>query len=370
MECQYCKKSYPDKNRLKRHQTTTKSCIRLQHGEIPSKFQTCTMCNKEFTSIQSMKYHITICKKKIEIVEEEMEEEKYNHRQTKEQLEYELKLKSDELNLKLDEIKRLETLLSKNDTKVSKVTNNNSHNTIENQTINHISITNYMTPDRVKDTFSNHFTVEMLLGAQKELANFTVDKFLLGKDKPVYLCTDRSRKKFAFVDDNGKQVEDVNCEKLVRLITPGLNKVHEIYEEALFNTDTEITEEKLHDTYDAIRMVRRDGTVYQQQLSKRLPSKRDEKERMDNETEIDMLPPPEELYRVSNEYEELQPKTIGGISLGKLDVYRQGYRKRKMEAERNGISEKEVEIKVPQALLELYHKNTAIREAYEAFIKS
>ena len=345
-ECQYCKKTYPDKHRLKRHQTTTKSCIRLQNGEIASALLKCELCKKEFTSVQSMKYHNGICKKKIDTLEEKIEEEQYNHRQTKEQLEYELKLKTDELKLKADEIKRLQTLLSSSSEKVV----NNSH--IENQTINNISITNYMTPDLVKDTFSNHFTVEMLLGAQKELANFTVDRFLLGKDKPVYLCTDRSRKKFAFVDDQGKQVEDVNCEKLVRLITPGLNKVHEIYEDALFHTNTEITEEKLHDTYDAIRLVRKDGTLYQQQLSKRLPSKRDEKkyEELDDE-----LPHPEEIITVKEYNEEPVARKIGGIRLGKLDIYRKSYQ------ETN-------QIKIPKLLMEQMEKDPLIRIEYYKFL--
>ena len=246
MECSYCKKIYANSYTLKTHQSSTKKCLLLQNEDKNRKLFSCSFCNKELTTNMRLQYHLNCCKKnptykpksillKVEQLEEKMEEQRQNRekmeekmeeqeyiiRQNREQFEYELKLKS-------DEIKRLEALIEI--PKVSNITN------IKHQQIinNHISITNYMTPERVKEIFSENFTLETLLGSQKELANFTVDNFLLGKDRPIYICTDRSRKKFAFVNEDGKQVEDVNCEKLVRLIIPGFTKVHEIYEEALF----------------------------------------------------------------------------------------------------------------------------------------
>jgi hypothetical protein len=41
-----------------------------------------------------------------------------------------------------------------------------------------------------------------------------------------------------------------------------------------------------------------------------------------------------------------------------------------MEAERNGLGDKEVEIKVPQSLLDMYPENPSLRDEYEAFIRS
>jgi len=42
-------------------------------------------------------------------------------------------------------------------------------------------------------------------------ADFTLDNFLMGKDKPLYLCTDRSRNQFKCVDLEGKLIEDPNA---------------------------------------------------------------------------------------------------------------------------------------------------------------
>lgn len=152
------------------------------------KLFSCSFCNKELTTNARLQTHIQSCKKhpeykprtlvdKVEELKKNLEEQKeiieeqgYMLRQQKEQFEY--------------EIKKLET-------RPLSITNNieqqiNNHN--------HISITNYLTEERVKETFSEKFTIESLLGSQKELANFTIDNFLTGKDKPIYLCTDRSRK--------------------------------------------------------------------------------------------------------------------------------------------------------------------------------
>ena len=58
----------------------------------------------------------------------------------------------------------------------------------------------------------------------------------------------------------------------------------------------------------------------------------------------------------------LVPRTIGGFSLGKLDIYRQGYRKRKSE----GLDE----IKGPSSLMKEMESNPQLKVEYETFIKS
>ena len=47
-----------------------------------------------------------------------------------------------------------------------------------------------------------------------------------------------------------------------------------------------------------------------------------------------------------------EPKMIGGLPLGKLEIYRDGYRKRKINS--NGTSE--VEIKGPSSLIKQFEK--------------
>ena len=50
MECKYCSKTFLDQVRLKRHQTTSKTCIALQNGEVEVKLLECNYCKKKLTS--------------------------------------------------------------------------------------------------------------------------------------------------------------------------------------------------------------------------------------------------------------------------------------------------------------------------------
>jgi len=68
--------------------------------------------------------------------------------------------------------------------------------------------------------------------------------------------------------------------------------------------------------------------------------------------------------KVSDTCEPVQLNTIGGFSLGALDRFRIGYRKRKSE------SGNEVEVKGPSALMELCEQDPNIKKQYDDFIKS
>lgn len=249
-----------------------------------------------------------------------------------------------------EELKRLkENQLVVRPTSTSNSIQSHSNNTNTTTTISdsmnnntfHISITNYLTEERVTKAFES-YDVKTLMGSQKELANFTIDNFLLGKNTPTYICTDRSRKKFFFSDESGKMVEDVNCDILVSyVIKYGFAKISQICIETLENIPKGITSDMITKKYESIRDVKKNGTEYKSQLGKRLPSTVDEKSKMDDTHVITELPPIpsieeeveviEQLTEEEKSYREkffayLYCYHIGKIPLYKLNEYRTKYR--------------------------------------------
>jgi hypothetical protein len=69
MECEYCKNVFSSTRAKNVHQQTTKSCLVIQQQlgrQIKKITYPCTFCKKEFTTKVSQKYHVNICKSKIE----------------------------------------------------------------------------------------------------------------------------------------------------------------------------------------------------------------------------------------------------------------------------------------------------------------
>ena len=297
-----------------------------------------------------------------EDVELKIQELSFTIRQQQEQHEYELKhhvelskkqnelmkQQTDLLKQLQDELKRLKehqlvqhstTTHNGNNTTAHQLENNVSQcqNTDSFNKNYNISINNYFTEERVTKAFES-YTINTLLGSQKELANFTIDNFLLGENTPVYLCTDRSRKKFFFTDTNGKYIEDPNCAILLSYIMKhGNSKIREVCMEALENVPAGITEEAIHKKYDSLCAISKDGGEYQCQLGKRLPATVEDKKRLDDlKEQTASVPsiPKEEVVTLTEEQEKVQVdheaymmyKTIGGIPLFRLNKYRLHYR--------------------------------------------
>ena len=211
MICEYCKHNYYDKSTLKKHQKTSKFCIRLQIEKNQTIFSNdkfiCNFCNKELTTKQSLDRHINVCKSKKNNEDSKIEK---------------LEKLVNELNNEIKEIK---------DNKNTNVINTTINNTVNNITINNIDFMSFMTGERIKEIFDQKFNIETLFGSEKSLANFTIENFLSGKDKPIYLCTDKERNKFIFLDKNNKKINDTNAQILIDLIMKyGFNKIKKSFD--------------------------------------------------------------------------------------------------------------------------------------------
>ena len=186
MECIYCHKIFSGKPTLVKHQRSTKKCLEIQQTlgvEIKKLSYSCKICNKEITSNNGLSYHENKCKKKSVDLQQTV-----------------IQLKKE-----VDELKSNQNLILNNTT--NNTTNNTLNNTLNNTTNNtNISIINYMTEERVLQIFKDHFQVKDL--PQKELGKFTIKHILSGEDKPVYKCTDLSRKCCVYIDQSGNEIVD------------------------------------------------------------------------------------------------------------------------------------------------------------------
>ena len=251
--CEFCKKAFKTAYTLKTHQTTAKTCIRLQQelgvANLVNKRVSCSYCNKQLTSKSKLDSHLMICLKK----------QQHDLIEAKNQDRFELLQK--ELN-KLEE--QLQNIQSSTNNS-NNVTN--SHNTLT--TNNNISIVNYMTEDRVLQIFRDHFNKNDL--PEKKLADFTYKWFLKGVDKPVYLCTDPTRKRFVFMDQDGKEVVDRNCSTLISLLYQAQPYIKDLVQDEIIDQEqNEI--DLIKDQYKAFLNLEQDGTDYKLELAKRLPA--------------------------------------------------------------------------------------------------
>ena len=213
MNCEFCDKHLSNKSNLIKHQQTAKKCLKIQlekNANIQIKKFSCEYCKKELSSKHSLDYHLKICKKKdsVEIVtasfiEEDIEDDSDENIIKK--LKSELKKAKDEIEL-----------LKKSN--VFNIVNNNNtvNNTINNNITINMNFLDFMTAENIKEIFDKHYTGKIFLGAEKSLAVFMVEKFLLGKDKPAYLCPDKSRYNFTYFNDD-EIMDDLNAKILITL---------------------------------------------------------------------------------------------------------------------------------------------------------
>ena len=381
MDCIYCSKTYQSKSSLHHHQKTNKTCLNIQEKsgiEISEHMLSCSFCNKKVSSKFRLENHLLSCKKKKELdnnskrveqtkeiqeklqeqFEDELEKISFELRNQKEEFEYELRIKDEKIKTLEAQIKKQQPIKITN--KIDTVNNTN--------TINNITIFEVMTPDRVKEYFKKNYNLDTLLGGQRELARFVYDEFIQ-KENAVYQCTDRSRNKFIMFE-NGKMVEDTNCDSIVGLTSHGLPQVKQVYEDALFSTIPEnITENDIQDNYLSITRIDQDRSVFKNELSKIVTSSTSEKplhldlienvKRQCSYMREHILPLEKTETSESLEYyEPIRRPDVCGVSRGRLMIYRERYRKDKT-------------IKGPSSIMkQIENGNKLIEEEYLSYLRS
>jgi len=290
--CTFCNKSFTTNSNLQRHIQQTKFCKNIQENQQNRENQEnrtntskeCTYCKKILSSTNRLNYHQNICKQKPEIkTTEELIDEKMKI-MVEHKIDIILENKLVEKNQSHNTTQNQSHNTNTNTNTQSQNSNEHSFNT------NYISIVQYMTPDRVEETFAKNYKLSDLMGSQKALAEFTSEHFLNGADKPAYICTDRSRHHFAYMDETKGQIEDVNANMLIRLAMRGFETVTDTYKIKMIELEKKLKvyekEEDaatlvidirnqindLKDNYAKTMNISKEGEGYRSKLSQILPA--------------------------------------------------------------------------------------------------
>ena len=256
-DCQNCKKTLSSKRNLEKHKCKIKTKFKCNICDVllSSKrnlqnhkqkcmnkdiINDCQYCDMTFTTENNLIIHQTKCVKKFERQINELEKNK-------------LELQN-----------KLEKALNK---PTKQINNNTTTNTLN---INNMDFMSYMTEERIKDIFNKNFTLKTLYGSNEALADFTINNFLLGEDKPVYLCADKERKKFYFLDKDNKRIDDTNAKILTNLLViHGFEYVKQIYNNHIENIKDRPA--KLNDSFNTIMSLKKNNKDYISHLSDKLP---------------------------------------------------------------------------------------------------
>lgn len=192
MECQYCKKNFPDKYALKTHQTKTKYCLEIQ-GKVNKEF-VCA-CKKSFLRKHQLINHQNICqifntpeileykdenknlKTEILILQNKLEDALLRENK------YEKKIENQE-----KQIKELYDKLYTTSTINNTINNNNINN------INNIELSIFDKSDKdIEQIVIDKYDKNYLVQGQKGMAIFTC-KYVINNNPPIYIITDKSRR--------------------------------------------------------------------------------------------------------------------------------------------------------------------------------
>lgn len=380
-KCDYCHKHFTTQQRINTHlaickkKPTQTTCILCKENYLigteeehktkctyiktlelhkPKKEYPCIFCHKCFSSQQKLNNHISICKEKkaqelahvkrdkiqqqqleqnVKRIEEAMgdqiEQLTFEIRNTKEELEHELRLKD-------EKIRQLEKLTGHNG-----ITNNIHANTVNQaENVNYNTIFQYITPLVIKEACQD-YTIEQIKGGQKEFADVVRKNLINQNGQSGYICTDRSRKKCGYINESHEFVEDVQCNKLIQTSLPALPYIMESYKSSSGDDKYVDDQPQIKKGLDDIMKIDKDSSTFVNQMSKTLPSdpQKDDQDIVHSISEtlqearedLVAFEEDERQFKMDQEkerkygYQEPVARTIGGVRLGALDVLYKRY---------------------------------------------
>jgi hypothetical protein len=286
--CEYCNSTFKSKYSLKTHLATNKSCLKSRGVEIENKWQ-CEGCLIVLSFKSHLICHQNICKEFIkkgnnERVEKLEEEYKKNinklekgYKQKTIELDkshkhiyiIEDKLKNVELekkdlektitqhelkiiDMKYNYEKIIKDIQSQNDKLLENLQKLASQaiDRPTNSTTNNVSIKNHFSdkhflesikPEDVKMKCQNYLTEQVFLEGQRGIAQLCTEHVIKTKDKKaLMLCTDVSRKKFKYIDEQGNIKDDYDARTFTSKVSKPIKDASRIvYDSILFDVKSE-----------------------------------------------------------------------------------------------------------------------------------
>jgi len=289
IKCEFCQKKFSNKYNLKRHQSNTNKCKKIQEEEKNTE-HICKFCQKCYTSKKYLDKHIENCSEyknnKIKVIEEknQVEIDRMKLEYDKKMIELEEKLEKkynsslNILNEKITQIQiNLEIQLEENkdyyeniisdlkkthqSEKMNILENynqmliNNNSKVVNNTINNNYNIT--LIPFTKDSIPIDEITIHDLKKGISGISEILLKSITVDKEKGLYnyICSDPSRNMYKYFSMERKWVKDINGQYIKDVFYPTiLPKFKEIYKN--YQKHIKATEEK-EDIEEDIEMAQR-----------------------------------------------------------------------------------------------------------------
>ena len=224
--CEFCKKLFSSKSNLTAHTNKAKYCISKRTTPSTSIIEyKCEFCSKSFTSNQFLTTHRVKCNDRLLKEQQSFYETKLQEQ--KNLYENKLQERDSVISLFKDQISALQDKLGC--VALAGVTKpTNVQTTTTNTNITQILTPFNLNEDDIFSIVQHKLDENSFLNAQKGVAKFCVENILKDEDgKMRMICTDPSRERFKYMDENGVVKEDIQARQFLEKIYPPLHLASE-----------------------------------------------------------------------------------------------------------------------------------------------
>ena len=306
IRCEFCHKSFSNKYNLKRHQTNTNKCIKIQEEEKTTN-HICNFCKKSYTTKKYLDKHIENCSQyknnQIKEIEQEHQleieklklnfEKKLKEQELKLQKQYEEKLNN--LNDKLSQIQinheiqieenkeyyqdLINEQMKEHQTEKMNILENynqmliNNNGKVVNNTINNnYNIT--LIPFTKDSIPIDEITIQDLKKGITGISELLLKSITVDKEKGLYnyICSDPSRNMYKYFSMERKWVKDINGQYIKDMfyptILPKFKEIYKNYQQHLkINEVDEDIEEDLEMAQRIVKLDTNDKNLHQDVLN-------------------------------------------------------------------------------------------------------
>lgn len=261
MNCEHCNNTFKNISVLNTHKKTAKYCLILQNKNN-TEF-TCLKCKKQFSTKNRLLTHNEICEKKeISIsIEQYKKENEFLREQLKEKdIQFKEQLKEKDLQIKelQNQLANIAMSAVNKPINIQNIKHNTNTQRINNTINNLIPITeNYLKEQ------AEFLTLEHVKNGINGYVQYALDYPL--KDRIV--CTDFSRRKIKYKDENGDLIDDpemvILTQKLFKaiedkndiLISQYIKELHEKYKVLIMEPNNEMNDEESFQYANKLEMI-------------------------------------------------------------------------------------------------------------------
>ena len=304
--CEFCNKEFSNKYNLKRHQSNTNKCIKIQEEEKSSE-HICKFCKKSYTSNKYLDKHLKNCseyknnqiheleqlhKNEIASLKQDYEEKlvqykvkfekifeeklnKLNDKISQIQINHEIQLEENknyydniiQEHLKNHQIEKMNILENYNQLLI-----NNNGKVVNNTINNNYNIT--LIPFTKDSIPIEDITIQDLKKGISGISELLLKSITVDKEKGLYnyICSDPSRNMYKYFSMERKWVKDINGQYIKDVfyptILPKFKEIYKNYQKHIkYNEDDEDIEQDLEMAQRIVKLDTNDKNLHQDVLN-------------------------------------------------------------------------------------------------------